>query len=179
MNQFKPSGIPLIPRLIFPLTALALATSLTGCFGGGGSDDDDDDVADTSSTGMFMDSPVGGLAYKSDSQQGTTNSAGEFQYKDGESVTFSIGDLELGSASGASTITPLDLVDGATDVSNNRVNNLAILLQTLDQDSVLNNGILITEDVAAIVATYADTLDLDQPSATFPASLAALLTELN
>ncbi|HDY96894.1 MAG TPA: hypothetical protein ENH72_00230 [Pseudomonas sabulinigri] len=178
MTKSNPRRMPSIPTLVFPLTALALAISLTGCFSDGGGDDDSDAGA-SASTGVFMDSPVGGLHYQSSSHNGTTSSAGEFQYNAGESLTFSIGDLELGSASGAAIITPLDLVEDATDVSNNRVNNLAVLLQTLDQDAVLNNGILITEEVAAIVANHVDSLDLDQPSATFPASLAALLTELN
>ena len=105
--------MPSIPTLVFPLTALALAISLTGCFSDGGGDDDSDAGA-SASTGVFMDSPVGGLHYQSSSHNGTTSSAGEFQYNAGESLTFSIGDLELGSASGAAIITPLDLVEDAS-----------------------------------------------------------------
>lgn len=176
MTDSKLPGLPSIPKALFPLTALALALSLTAC---NSDSDDDDDTGASASTGVFLDSPVGGLGYTSASEEGNTDAAGEFRYQPGENITFSIGDLELGSAPGADRVTPIDLVEGAENASDNKVNNLAILLQTLDEDGDLNNGIMITEEVAAIVSTYADILDLEQSSATFPATLAALLTELN
>jgi hypothetical protein len=56
--------------------------------------------------GVFCISPVVGLNYQTLTQSGTTNENGEFLYITGETVTFSIGDLVLGSAPGAPEITP-------------------------------------------------------------------------
>ena len=47
-------------------------------------------------TGIFVDSHVAGL----------TSAIGAFQYKKGETVTFSIGGLVLGFAAGQNVITP-------------------------------------------------------------------------
>ena len=66
-------------------------------------------------TGIFLDSPVSGLNYSSFNGvkvtfKGLTGPAGEFKYKTGDTVTFSIGTLTLGSATGAPVLTPMDMV---------------------------------------------------------------------
>jgi para-nitrobenzyl esterase len=48
----------------------------------------------------FYDSPVAGLEYKTQTASGITNEKGKFKYYPGETVTFSIGGLVLGSARG-------------------------------------------------------------------------------
>ncbi len=59
--------------------------------------------------------------------------------------------------------------------------NLAVLLQTLDQDGDLNNDIDISRAAARIVSEYEDTLTLDQPPAEFARSTAVtqMMAELN
>ena len=55
---------------------------LVGC--GGGSS------TPTSKTGTFLDSKVVGLSYSTDSVSVTTNENGEFEYIDGENITFKL-----------------------------------------------------------------------------------------
>ncbi|OSM00412.1 hypothetical protein MAIT1_00926 [Magnetofaba australis IT-1] len=96
-------------------------------------------------TGYFVDSAVSGLTYATPSQgTSTTGSDGSFSYQSGETVTFSLGNLTLGSATGASSITPLTLA-GVTDAGNTTALNMLRLLQTLDSDDNADNGITITQ----------------------------------
>lgn len=95
-------------------------------------------------TGRFVDSAVEGLRYRTQTQQGTTNSDGEFLYIAGEEITFSIGDIDLPTISATSLITPLEVFN-TTDFSNTSVANLARLLQSLDVDDDPSNGITIAD----------------------------------
>ncbi len=114
--------------------------------------------------GQFVDSPVGGLEYLR-SNKGTelylTNDNGEFQYQEGETVTFKIGQLTLGSAKGGATISPRDIASEAGSI------NVARVLQTLDDDGNPSNGITISAQVRSKAAkattprNIAETTDLD------------------
>tara|TARA_Y100000780_G_scaffold169892_1_gene155061 strand:+ start:1460 stop:3442 length:1983 start_codon:yes stop_codon:yes gene_type:complete len=159
------------------LLSLCAVAGISGCNSGS---DSDDDTAPATRTGVFTDSPVAGLGYKTASQDGTTGSDGTFQYRDGETVTFTLGDLELGSANGAEQLSPLDLVEGATTADNSVVNML-ILLQSLDADRNLNNGIQISTAIADAVSVWSSSIVLDQDPASFASSAAiqSLLTDLN
>lgn len=96
-------------------------------------------------TGIFVDSPVEGLTYETSTQSGMTNSRGEFNYIAGETVTFYLADILLGSCSAREKISPFDLVNGIiTDVELVAVNECR-LLQSLDYDTDLENGITINE----------------------------------
>ncbi|MBN1663431.1 MAG: carboxylesterase family protein [Deltaproteobacteria bacterium] len=132
-------------------------------------------------TGVFLDSPVAGLSYSTPNASGTTDAAGKFTYYPYETVTFSVGGLTLGSATGKATITPLDIVSGATGAADQRVANRLVFLQSLDQDGDLNNGIQITPAIAAVVATYAAKINFNQTTSAFAAdaNVAALLAALN
>jgi len=122
-------------------------------------------------TGVFVDSPVSGASYSTETQSGTTNSAGEYNYVAGESVTFSIGGIVLGTAMAGPIVTPLMLVDGAVDANDPRVTNIVRLLMTLDSDSNPENGIEITADTHDAAAG----MSLDFASATFDADTQALV----
>ncbi len=136
-------------------------------------------------SGVFLDSPVAGLTYsttvKDQIVTAKTNEDGMFFYAKGQSITFSIGSLVLGTAEGKSVITPVDLFADAAGVSDQRVVNMCVLLQTLDQDGDLNNNIRITEAISAIVSKYAGLINFDQTPAVFAAdsNVKALLNELN
>jgi para-nitrobenzyl esterase len=132
-------------------------------------------------TGVFLDSPVAGLAYAGLNRTGVTNANGQFGFYEGEPLTFSIGGLILGNCVGKSTITPLDMVPGATDASDQRVTNMLIFLQTLDADGNLNNGIQISQAIAAIVAGFNTTINFNQTPSAFAAdaNIVALLAALN
>ncbi|HSC66168.1 MAG TPA: pectinesterase family protein, partial [Cellvibrio sp.] len=100
-------------------------------------------------TGVFLDAPVSNLGYSTATLNGTTNAAGEFQYRAGEMITFSIGNLILPAVPAGSIITPFDLA-GSTSLSDNKVINILRLLQSLDADGNAANGIEIP--AAAIAA---------------------------
>ncbi|MDB2360450.1 hypothetical protein N9V77_01385 [Porticoccaceae bacterium] len=53
---------------------------------------------DNTKVGVFIDAPVKGLAYISapSGKKGTTNEKGEFEYIDGDMVSFNMGAIELG-----------------------------------------------------------------------------------
>jgi len=122
-------------------------TAITACSGGSSSTATGADGSGSPNllTGVFLDAPVAGLNYQTATMSGSTDVDGTFMYHEGESVTFSIGDVMLGSAPGDHIMTPIDLVPGAVDETDPTVTNICRLLQSLDQDGNLENGIMITE----------------------------------
>ncbi len=157
----------------------ALSTTLIVACGGGSSDGagDTPPVANPTPnpsgeilTGRFIDSAVSGLEYATATQSGETGTDGSFNYMQGESVTFSIGDITLPATAGADIITPLS-VFSTTDITDLRVMNLARLLQTLDTDGIPENGISLS-DTASASATG---LNLDFAADNFDASVVNLV----
>jgi len=122
-----------------------LVLFISACSNGGGGSD--------VQKGAFLDSAVFGLRFETETKSGVTNSDGKFTYLPGETVKFYIGNILLGSAIAKATMTPVDLVPGATDEKNPQVTNLARLLQTLDADGNPNNGIEISSEVMAQAAS--------------------------
>ena len=136
----------------------SIASLLHGCGGDSGSSAPSAQL--NVKTGVFVDSPVEGLAYYTSTQSGITNDKGQFQYVEGEYVGFSIGAVKLGRAKGSEVITPFDLVGSnpitnearisatlkSTDVTSfDRAINIATLLQALDRDGDPTNGIELGE----------------------------------
>ena len=115
----------------------------------------------TPNTGVFLDSAVEGINYSTSTVSGTTNANGEFQYNDGETVTLSIGDIDLPPATGGSVITPLDLVN-TQNVNDTSVVNIARLLQSLDTDGDPTNGISISD--SAHLSATGITVDFSSPT---------------
>lgn len=111
-------------------------------------------VIRTHSGGVFLDSPVINIGYRTETLEGVTNTQGKYGYVTGESVTFFIGDLVFPAVTAKGTVTPLDL-SGTDDINNSKVVNMIRLLQTLDQDGNPDNGLMIT-DMAKSVATQVD-----------------------
>ena len=138
---------------------------LVSCGGGGGSS------SHPPSTGVFVDSPVINIGYRTETQNGVTNSRGEFKYHPGETVTFFIGDLEFPPVLADERVTPLDMAD-TDDVFHPMVVNIARLLQTLDKDGDTSNGITISDDAWR----HAAQLDFDLPVLTFALYARELIT---
>jgi hypothetical protein len=116
---------------------------LAACGGGSSS-------SDKTLTGFFIDSPVGGLEFLSTSGVGGTTSAdGSFQYRDGDSVTFSIGGIVVGTVVGNTLVTPNDI----NVLSDEGVINVVRFLLTLDSDRNPDNGITILASVRAAAAS--------------------------
>ena len=100
-------------------------------------------------TGQFVDAPVGGLSYSSESfPDGTTNENGEFSYFRGDQITFSIGDFTFPTVPVSSLLTPLALFQTDNPFNPAVVNTLR-LLQALDTDADPTNGISISANAAA------------------------------
>lgn len=153
------------------LMASLLAVFVAGCGGGGGGSSESPAVTQT---GVFVDSAVEGIKYQTATQSGLTNSAGEFKYIAGETVTFSIGDINLPAAMASSVMTPLTLV-GTSSSTDTAVVNIARLLQTLDVDGDPANGISI--NAAAHTAASGMTVSFD--SATFDNDVNTLVVNSN
>ncbi|MFV2058661.1 MAG: hypothetical protein ACC707_19535, partial [Thiohalomonadales bacterium] len=105
-------------------------------------------------TGVFLDSPVINIGYKTETLEGVTNSLGEYNFLPNETVTFFIGDLEFPSTKANGIVTPLDIAN-TVNTDDSKVINIIRLLQSLDKDGVPANGISIT-DAAKTSATQAD-----------------------
>ena len=135
---------------------------LTACGGGGSSSSDNNDAGSPAQTaqGVFIDSAVEGLEFASGQSSGVTDVNGTFTYEAGNSITFRVGDIEIGSATGGDTLTPLSLVTGAVDETDPQVVNIARFLQTLDDDGNADNGITITQLVRDQAASQS--IEFDQ-----------------
>lgn len=134
----------LFSKLSTLLAVGAIALVLSAC-----SSDNDSNTeinmqptADSVLEGVFLDSAVEGLSYKTHTINGVTDKAGEFDYIAGEMVSFSIGKLELPEVAASAIITPLSLF-GTSEVNDSNVINLARLLQSMDTDSIASNGITL------------------------------------
>ena len=130
-------------------TALLISLTLVAC---GSSDDDPEPevlpqpipVTVIPDTGVFLDSAVIGIGYRTETLSGTTDAEGKYKYLAGETVTFFIGGLEFPATAATGIVTPLSIA-ATDDVTNTAVINMARLLQTLDQDGDPSNGISITQ----------------------------------
>jgi len=153
---------------------------LTACGGGGSSDTSSEsgppanESGPSPDIGVFLDSPVINIGYRTETLESVTNSLGEYEYLPGETVTFFIGDLEFPPVEASGTVTALDLA-GTPNTSDPRVVNMIRLLQTLDQDGNPQNGITIS-DTAKSTATQ---VDFDLSEADFSSSLAVTTLIMN
>lgn len=142
-------------RFSFLIALIAGMMFLTGCADDGEDGrDGKDGVCDCPvqqntpvKWGVFLDGAVEGLSYSSGEKAGFTDPDGLFWYEDGKTVTFKLGDILIGEAPANQTMTPVDLVQGATSYSHPTVVNIIRFLQTLDEDSNPYNGIRLTENV--------------------------------
>ncbi|HAO19132.1 MAG TPA: hypothetical protein DCQ37_00700, partial [Desulfobacteraceae bacterium] len=141
----------------------------SGCSSGG-----DDSSSPVIKQGQFIDTVVEGLEYETPTQSGVTDENGTFSYAEGETVTFSVGDIVIGDAPGGDTVTPVDLVEGAKDETDPEVSNITSFLLTLDDDDNPDNGITVTEDVRD--AADGMSLDFDTSFSEFSTDPAVLKT---
>jgi hypothetical protein len=154
----------------FSLMSLAVFSVLAGC---GGSDSTPAASAKTPMTGVFLDGAVENLDYVAGTAaKASTNAKGEFTCYAGDTVSFSIGGIALGSTLCATTVTPLELA-ATTDIKSSKVNNRLLALQLLDEDRDPSNGIKLTADVKTALASK--TLDFNATADAFSAAMSANL----
>ena len=122
---------------VFPLAIALGSLIVSGC---------SDNGSGGSGTGTLNDSPVQGVSYVGGTESGVTDQNGTFHYT-GDRVSFSVGNIELGSGTPKAFMTLVDLVEGAVDETHPAVTNIACLLQSLDDDQNPSNGININQQV--------------------------------
>jgi hypothetical protein len=167
--------MPYLAHSMFPRSvAAACAALLVSC--GGGPTDGGSGGNGSPASGHFYDSAVHGLAYSSGSKSGVTDAAGTFTFIRGSNVTFKVGGIALGSVPAATRMSPVNLVAGALDETNNAVTNIARFLQTIDDDGDLSNGILITAAVRAAAAGKA--VNFNQATTSFGSSVQSVVSAL-
>lgn len=129
----------------FSLSTLLVAM-LAGCGAGG-----TEEAVEVSTTGVFRDSPVAGLWYQSTTGNHYTDSKGRFDYKPGETYTFFVGSVKLGSFTPTrdnATVTPANLA--ATEAADDRervILNLTRFLMTVDQNRDPSDGITVSPEM--------------------------------
>lgn len=115
-------------------------------------------IVDTSPllNGTLVDGIVEGIAYSTSSGlTGFTDKNGGFNYYQGDQITFSIGNVVLGSFdfdAAADGNVFLQEIAGTSlqDVNDEYVENMAVLLQTLDANGNAYDGISITPEMHAL-----------------------------
>ena len=137
-------GMLRIRGIVSIVTMVLLAVFLTAC---GGDGDGGITAQPNVREGIFVDSPVDGVAYSTPTQSGVTDSEGNFNYLEGESVTFTIGTINLGQELGRERLTPCNLVAGASDETHPTVTNICRLIISLDVDGDFDNGITISSEI--------------------------------
>lgn len=137
-----------IKLLLVMLFSLAIAA----CGGGGGGTSTPS--TPTPQTGILTDAAVGGVAYTTapSGLTGTTDSSGAYKFNPGDTVIFKLGSLVLGNVTATGIVSPTDLANGDA----NKLQNLLVVLQSLDADGNPNNGIVIPPAAAAAVTTAID-----------------------
>jgi len=123
--------------------------TVASCGGGGGGNPDTPTIA----TGQFKDSNASGITFVSGNQTGLTDANGTFTYEVGQTVTFSIGGVVIGTSSGKSVVSPIDLVANASS-STTEVQNIVRFLMMLDEDGDATNGISVSSAVRTIASTW-------------------------
>ena len=138
-----------------------------------------DKVLTTPEVGQLIDGIVVGVKYVTSSGlEGYTNDQGQFEYHPGDQVTFSIGNVEIGtldtdSMSDNSAAFLQDIAGvGLHDLNDEYLENMAVFLQSLDNNSDAYDGIVVTQ--AMHDAFSDDSFDLATMS---EAELVAVLEE--
>jgi cytochrome c len=131
-------------RFLMVSILLGIILSILGC----GDDFDTQNSSSSIKTGTFIDSPVEGLHYTTPTLSGFTNTKGEFQYKSGEMIRFSLGNLSLGEVQARKLITPLTLC-GEYDLNNIgiKATNIARVLQTLGHNATSSTRLTIPTEL--------------------------------
>ncbi len=174
----------------------ALIMTITACGGGGSGSGQtpspNPDPANGVQSGTLSGFIIEGLDYSTATESGTTDNSGQYSFRSGETVTFSIGDLTIGTIQSGSDTTLFDFIDGAKPVTHRRVIisslnlptsplisviNLAVFFNSMDADFALENGIQLPPDLANYLTD--NNLSFDMPLQIFSLRLQALLVTMN
>lgn len=136
----------------FRASLLVSSISLLAACGGGDGGEGGSSAA-ASRSGVLTDAAVEGVAYSTSpsGQSGVTTADGKYNFRTGDSVTFTLGGVRL-------TVPAIERVTPATIAAHlfagdaakiaNATTNLAVLFQTLDADGNPDNGISVDDSIA-------------------------------
>lgn len=83
---------------------------------------------------------IEGVRYRSATQSGYTDGAGTFRYAAGETVTFSVGDVDFHPTPGRLLVSPWQLTTAGTCTASDELTRLLAFLYSLDTDGDAGNG---------------------------------------
>lgn len=153
-------------KVLHSIVILLFTTILLSACGSSGNTDDEKTGA---LSGNFTFGPVEGLIYECGDLTGLTDSDGGFEYYEGESVTFSVGGLVIGTAEGAIRVSPEDF-QGELNIT-----GICQFLMACDVDTNPNNGIQIASSLTGILVD--ESVDLEPACADFCADMTWYGTE--
>lgn len=151
--------------------------------GSGGGGDTGGGTPGVLAEGFFVDAAVAGLSYSTSSNiTGVTDAAGRYKYRDGDTVTFSIGGLTLGTVVGQGVVTPVTVAQAIAANSSGAdaetiAVNLLVLLQSLDANGDPDDGIAFTTEIREAVTT--DAIDFTASVGAFSSSLTNLVAAVS
>ena len=155
MHSYKKFGVSLLTALL-----------LFGCGGGSSGDETastEGEIEKATEVGIIVDAQINGLRYvslssdKKQSKEGVTNAKGEFFYFEGGSVTFYVGNIEIGSTTPEKMVAITTVAKSETESE-----NIARFLQTIDTDSNPDNGITISSTVNENAKSSSISLSFDE-----------------
>ena len=115
--------------------------------------------------GYLIDSPLVGVTYSCDGSEGLTDNNGMFECVN-TPITFKIGNLTLGTVTAFTSdgkVYPQDLLGlNRANFTNSRLKLLARLLQSLDDDGVIADKIMITQGVRDGITDVQDFKNMSQ-----------------
>ena len=151
---------------------LLLILFLSGCSGGGVETNDQkpdygrseiESEQTGTQTGYLGSVAISGVQFQTESHAGVTGEGGRFEYETGESITFTLGATELGMTVPAKKninlfdLVELEIVRGFEEAEEKmgdtglvEVVNLAVMLETFDQDGNADNGIDISPEIGQL-----------------------------
>ena len=140
-------------NLLIGALSIISAVIIAGCGGGSSPTNTNSDITeanDDNIEGTFIDSVVSNLEYQSQSGISGKTQDGKFNYINGDKVKFHLGKLILGEATPKKDIetTPQDLTE-----NNETLVLILQLLQSLDQNNNLEDGITIADEVIEALST--------------------------
>jgi len=157
------------------ISMFSILLLISACGGGGGSSAPSGGggaAAVGAKKGVFIDAEVKGLSYTTSSGvKGVTDKNGTYAYNAGDTISFSIGGVDIGTVAGAPKCTPTDF--GAAKL------NIARFIQSLDADGDPSNGIDLSVASTKLAGTTISSDAFTADAATFAANadiVAALVT---
>ncbi|MBM4231619.1 MAG: esterase-like activity of phytase family protein [Gammaproteobacteria bacterium] len=162
----------------FSATAAVVASALLTACGDGGGRDAPASNSPPPLSGVNVDFSMAGVLYSTPSVSGTTSSTGGYTYRcdpSCETVTFAVGPITIGAATGASSLSLKDFqggIDGGL-LSPTTIRRVQFLM-AIDGDADAGNGIAVPSGLAPSLANRS----LNFNASSFDADLASLVDYL-